>query len=326
MSNVAEHLNALSILPRRSDDAVEQMNVWVPGEHVSVYELEMPDVPRRRWPDMLPWLLEDQLLRPSEELHFVVGPDVTESRILVYVVDKAQVSQWQLLAESKSLNLDHAVGWQLLGIEREQNEDLRLTALVEDQESIPDEWREQVSAQLGSLNWGFVELPDTNLMTGEFRAKKTTDIAPWFPVMGVAALAFVLAIGFMLIQSHQWKQNMGVLQQGIAEAYEDLLSEPFEGAVEGITPAIESRIRLLEHQNLVMQGSPVFELRSLDQSLSACRDCDVKKIVQGDGSITVTLKATDSMRAGVARVEGLSADWSTVNKQGVVNLRVSRKQ
>ena len=364
MSNVAEHFDDIVALPRQSTDAVEPMVVWVPGEQVSVYELEMPDVPKRRWADMLPWLLEDQLLRPAEDLHFVVGPEVGDNHILVYVVGKEQMNQWRLMAESKALSIQQAVpdylalpmeegyvsvtivgqrmlvrtgvytgfaahpaiGWQLLDIERQKNEDLRVTALVEHTEGIPEEWREEVSAQSGRLNWSFAELPDVNLISGEYKPTKTANFAPWYPAIGLAVCTLILAVVYMMVQTHQWQQDIGVLEQGIADAYQGLLNESFEGSVKDIPNAVESRIRLLEYQNITLQESPVFELRALDQVLSVCRDCDVKKIVHGDDSLTVTLKVPDSIRTRLENTEGLALRWSAANSQGVVNMLVARSQ
>ena len=96
-----EHLDQLASLENEGLSPSGTMDLWVRGEEVAVYEIEIPDVPQRKRIDMLHWLLEDQLLRPPEDLHFVLGAETSEKTALVYVVAKEVMNRWLMMVESK---------------------------------------------------------------------------------------------------------------------------------------------------------------------------------------------------------------------------------
>ncbi len=67
------------IWPDVADDANEQLQQWlqtdairlyIPGEWISVWQVELPDVARKQIPTILPALLEEELNQDIDELHF----------------------------------------------------------------------------------------------------------------------------------------------------------------------------------------------------------------------------------------------------------------
>jgi len=61
------------------------MTALFPSEHVVLHWLETPSAPRRKWPELLPWLLEERLLSPVEELVCLPLAE-QEGKLLVLVV------------------------------------------------------------------------------------------------------------------------------------------------------------------------------------------------------------------------------------------------
>ena len=66
------------------------MTVFFPSEHISLHWLEVPSAPRRKWKELLPWLLEERLLSPVDKM--LCQPLAEhEGSVLVLVVARAQL-------------------------------------------------------------------------------------------------------------------------------------------------------------------------------------------------------------------------------------------
>lgn len=109
MSLAIEHLNQLAARQTMADAVPDGLGLWVPSEHIMVFRLELPKVSRRKLQEMLPWLLEDRLLSSPDDFEFIAGPELDGGLSLVYVVAKARLKQWLLLAESASVSPERMV-------------------------------------------------------------------------------------------------------------------------------------------------------------------------------------------------------------------------
>ena len=352
-----EHLDQLASLENEGLSPSGTMDLWVRGEEVAVYEIEIPDVPQRKRIDMLPWLLEDQLLRPPEDLHFVLGAETSEKTALVYVVAKEVMNRWLMMVESKlvrpqrlapdflalpieegywtvcvqgsrllvrtgnctGFSAEAALGWGLLELEVTKFEDIRIAALVDNESQIPEDWKERVQAQVGELDWGFIELPEVNLLAGEYRPTVANDIKPWLPSAAVGVVALAMLLIYMFVQSYQWQKDTVVIEQGIAEVYQDLFGEPWrgEGSLD-VRVAADQRLRLLEHQFIAIQSTPIAELRAVDAALSSCLGCDLQLIKQESDSLNFSLKPNGNVRSRLDSTSGLRLSWGDVDEQGRV--------
>ncbi|EGB67000.1 gspL protein [Escherichia coli TA007] len=64
------------IWPDVADEYLQQwlqtdtIRLYIPGEWISVWQVELPDVPRKQIPTILPALLEEELNQDIDELHF----------------------------------------------------------------------------------------------------------------------------------------------------------------------------------------------------------------------------------------------------------------
>ena len=355
------HLDQLASLENHSLMQPASMDLWIRSEEVSVYEIEMPDVPQRKRAGMLPWLLEDQLLREPEDLHFVLGAETADKKALVYVVGKDVMNRWLMMAESKLVRplhfapdflalpidegywtvyvegsrllvrtgeytgfaADATLGWGLLELEAAKSEGIRIAAIVEHKDQIPEDWKDRVQAQERQLSWDFSEMPNVNLLAGDFRPTVANDVKPWIPslVAGAAALAMLLV--YMLVQSYQWQKDIIVIEQGVAEAYQDLFGEQWRGDYRQIRAAADQRLRLLEHQFITIQSTPIAELRAVDSALSSCLGCDIQAIKQESDFLNLTFKPNESVRARLDALADLKLDWGNPDQQGHVVVKAS---
>jgi general secretion pathway protein L len=82
------------------------MALWVPSERVAVHRIDAPTAPQRKWAELIPWILEDRLLQPVEDMHFVIGA-VTDKddkkQVDITVVSKQDMFEWLRIAGNASV-------------------------------------------------------------------------------------------------------------------------------------------------------------------------------------------------------------------------------
>jgi type II secretion system protein L len=86
--------------PLKSDAGrgLDLIQLWVPSERIGLHSVDIPSAPERKWPDLLPWILEDKVLQPVEEMHFVVAGR-TDLQLQVMAVSRQDMSEWTRIAE-----------------------------------------------------------------------------------------------------------------------------------------------------------------------------------------------------------------------------------
>lgn len=280
MSLAIEHLNQLSQRHLSEDERQESVGLgltpvglWVPTENVLVFQQELPKVSRRKQQDMLPWLLEDRLLSPPEDFEYTLGPQIEGDTYLVYVVQKATLGQWVLLAEGAAVEpvkmvpdflalpyedgrwtiytekgrllvrtgvyegfaADLTFGWQQLALLRAQSDKkIRFSHLATADTQVPESLAEDVDTESGQINWSFTELPlGMDILPPSYRPRRTHSMAAWIPAMVASALLVVLCLSYMLIQTWSWQRDALVLEEGIAQTYESLFAEKLSGGASG---------------------------------------------------------------------------------------------
>ena len=96
MPGASIHIDAI-------DTAVSRTaGIWVPSERVSIHRLPRPTAPRRKWRQLLPWLLEEQVLSPVETLHIVMLAEEEDS-LLVAAISHADMQSWLTSIETAGL-------------------------------------------------------------------------------------------------------------------------------------------------------------------------------------------------------------------------------
>ena len=79
------------------------MDLWVPSERVTLYLVDIPTAPRREWPELIPWMLEDRLLQGVEEMHFVISDTTAEDQLQVFAVSHQDL-KWQRIAQNAGVS------------------------------------------------------------------------------------------------------------------------------------------------------------------------------------------------------------------------------
>ena len=90
MSASIDHLYNLDKRFRDGDD-LSALSLWVPSERISLHRIDAPTAPLRKWPSLIPWMLEERILGSIDEVHFALGERFDDGSIDVYVVDRSDM-------------------------------------------------------------------------------------------------------------------------------------------------------------------------------------------------------------------------------------------
>jgi|MEHZ01.5.fsa_nt_MEHZ011397388.1_5 type II secretion system protein L len=108
--HIDEYLSASESSSESSEEGSERLiSLWVNSDQISFHKAELPDAPKGKWPSLLPWILEDQLLVPVEDLHLVIC-SVNSDRVAdVTSIPKTEMHRLQLLLESDSKQIQSLI-------------------------------------------------------------------------------------------------------------------------------------------------------------------------------------------------------------------------
>lgn len=343
---------------------MQTMDLWVPSERILIFELELPKVSLRKLQEMLPWMLEDRLLSSPESFEFILGPAIDDATGLVYVIEKSVYARWMMVAESAAVRPDCMApdfmalpyeegrwtvcaeagrllvrtgpytgfaseidfGWQQLELLITQCEEpVRLSSLQDAEIEVPDFFQDKLDTQRGHINWGFAELPRSiNLLPARLKPKSSTAFNLWLPTMATAALAVLLTLTYMLVQSWVWQRDIVLLEEAVAAGYEALFSEKLRVPAHEMLDQAEARLNLMEHQYIGLQNSPMAELNSLDRIFSTCSDCELMAISQSGKGISLSLKQSPRISSRLQGLEGWQAQWGSEDKNGYSKVSLQR--
>lgn len=83
------------------------MALWVPSARVGVHLIDAPSAPQRKWAELIPWILEERILQPVDEMHFVIGDSIErdgKKQVAVSVVSKRDLREWLRIAENAEVD------------------------------------------------------------------------------------------------------------------------------------------------------------------------------------------------------------------------------
>ena len=85
-----------------SEAFADEVSVFVPGTSISVFSIDVPNVPKRKWSKLIPFMVEEKVLQPVEQLHFSWSVNQELNRLMVFVVAKAEIDGWLAIANASN--------------------------------------------------------------------------------------------------------------------------------------------------------------------------------------------------------------------------------
>lgn len=218
--------------PRGLQTAAQQSVLWVPSSALVVHELQVPKAPKRKWPELIPWMLEEKLLQAPELSHFVVC-GVQDAQLTVLVVARQQMQLWQEAVakagiddfalvpdfmalpwrsgqislakrgdqilvrngQNKGFAAPSEFAWYMLQQLLEKSDKPLSLAIAFPQEELPETLQSRVERTLANIDWQSASVPvGMDLLSGEFRRVKQSALSRrWIASAALVLLTLGLA-------------------------------------------------------------------------------------------------------------------------------------
>ena len=103
MATQVDHLYDLDKRFSVMDGQIVYVDLWIPSDYITVQRIQAPTAPRRKWPSLIPWIMEERILDRVEDMHFVIGECVEDDFIEVFSVRKKDLLNWLRVAENSGV-------------------------------------------------------------------------------------------------------------------------------------------------------------------------------------------------------------------------------
>jgi type II secretion system protein L len=301
---------------------LESKSLWVPSERIGLHSIDIPSAPERKWAELIPWILEDRVLQPVDEMHFVVAAR-DDQQVHILAVSKQDMREWIRIADNAGIAavamapdfmaLDWepgilsvgwregmllvrdginsgfaalpAVGWVMVdSILKSTNVVPRLSISLPDEGLIPEHLRTEANINSSSVDWQFSEFPNVNLMTAEFKPKAARPVwFQWWPVAASTIAVLLLTVIYLQLASRSFEAEVSDLQQHLLNSH----SRVFGGAkpiLAEFRSTAEARIEQLFKQQKSLQSEPVAALSALDAVMNACQ-CELQAMTASKSGV-----------------------------------------
>ena len=340
--NLDQHFNATDDpLQSVAGARVDSKSLWVPSERVGLHSIPIPSAPERKWAELIPWMLEDRLLQPIDEMHFVVaGRDDQQLHILAVsqqdmrewlrIADNAGVAASAMAPDFMALTWEAGIvsvgwregmllvrdgiysgfaaspklGWVMLdGILKNSSVMPRLSISLPDEDMVPEHLREAASINSSSIDWQFTSFPSLNLMSAEFKPKAASSVwFHWWPVAVSTFAVLFLAVFYLQVASRALEADVLTLEQQLLTSY----TRVFGGAKPSLSEfrsIAESKIDRLFKQQKSLQQEPLVGIAALNSFMTACQ-CELHSMIANKSGVQLKLSGGSKLMAKSLNIKG----------------------
>jgi len=319
------------------------MQLWVPSERVGLHLIDVPTAPERKWPELIPWLLEDRILQPVAEMHFVIAGRSGSGQLQIMAVSHEDMREWQRVADNAGVAVQGMVpdylalpweqgrinvGWRdghcLVRTGADQGfaasadiawtmidsllatEDTspRLSISVPDPMLVPEHLRQLADINDASIDWTFADMPMVaNLLSGQYRP--STVSLPASTWLPALGLG-VLALALMLGYLQLSSSFFHSQVQALEKQLVRDYSRLLPGARQGsadIRAAVAARLDAGFVQQRALTDGSVAALLALDELMTAC-DCDLISLVADKNSLELTVGNGEKLKTRDLNIPG----------------------
>ncbi|HAZ79903.1 MAG TPA: hypothetical protein DCX08_08215 [Porticoccaceae bacterium] len=305
---------------------MDDVNLWIPSERISLHLVDIPSAPERKWPDLLPWILEDRLLQAPEDMHFVVASRTSE-QLQVIAVSRQDLSEWIRIAENAGVSAvamapDYlalpweegilSIGWREGNLLVRQSESvgfaasadvgwvlvdsilstsdvpLRLSVSIPEADLVPAHLGNAADINQSVVDWKFTSFPAINLMTADFKPKqKASWWSYWWSVAASMVLMLGCLIGYIYTANQAIEAEAVALEQQLIGHYSSLFNGP-KPQPDNVRSLVESSVDDLFGQQKSLQSLPIAGLIQLDSIMRVC-ECELVSLSADQNMLKITV-------------------------------------
>ena len=332
---------------------LESKSLWVPSERIGLHSIDIPSAPERKWAELIPWILEDRVLQPVEEMHFVVAAR-DDQQVHILAVSQQDIREWIRIADNAGIAavamapdfmaLDWepgilsvgwregmllvrdginsgfaalpAVGWVMVdSILKSTSVMPRLSISLPDEDMVPEHLRAEANINSSSVDWQFSAFPAVNLMTAEFKPKAARPVwFQWWPVAASTIAVLLLTVIYLQLASRSFEAEVSDLQQHLLTSH----SRVFGGAKPALAEfrsSAEARIEQLFKQQKSLQAEPVAALSALDAVMNACQ-CELQAMTASKSGVQLKVLSGSKLLNKSLNVPGYQISLEQDQKAG----------
>ena len=319
------------------------MALWVPSERIGFHRVDTPNAPERKWSQLMPWLLEDRILQPVEDMHFVIGGRGADNQLQVLAVSREDMQHWCRVAQNAGVTAIYMVpdflalpweagrinvGWRegtclvrcgadegfaaspdiawarIEGLIQQAEVAPRLSISIPDRSMVPEQLRQLADINDASIDWSFADIPATpNLLQGDFKPSSAKLSQTRW--QSVAGLG---ALALVLLFAYLQISN-NLLSNQVQQLEKQLVSGHSKlfgtGNIQAtdVRDSAERQVSFLFKQQQALQSGPVAGLTALDSLMAGC-DCELVALQEDSGTLTLSLDGGTKLKTQALNVEG----------------------
>ena len=351
MNSSVDHIHSLDRRITNQGDAfgsiddlrATPMQLWVPTERIGFHQVEVPTAPERKWPQLIPWLLEDRILQPVEEMHFVVAGRTDNNQLQVLAVSREDMQHWCRVAENSAVAASSMVpdylalpweagrinvGWREGTVVVRSGPDQgfaaspeiawamidrliqsaevapRLSISIPDQSLVPQDLGQTADINDSNIDWEFTDIPATpNLLQGDFKPRSSQTSQASW--LPVMGLA---ALALVLLFAYLQISN-NLLGKQVQQLEQQLVSGSSKlfgtGNINAadVRSLAEQRLSYLFAQQQSLRTGAVVGLTALDALMSDC-ECNLVSMTAGDDKLSLNIDSGSKLKSRALNIPG----------------------
>ena len=351
MNSSVDHIHSLDRRITNQGDAfgsiddlrATPMQLWVPTERIGFHQVEVPTAPERKWPQLIPWLLEDRILQPVEEMHFVIAGRTDNNQLQVLAVSREDMQHWCRVAENSAVAASSMVpdylalpweagrinvGWREGTVVVRSGPDQgfaaspeiawamidrliqsaevapRLSISIPDQSLVPQYLGQTADINDSNIDWEFTDIPATpNLLQGDFKPRSSQTSQASW--LPVMGLA---ALALVLLFAYLQISN-NLLGKQVQQLEQQLVSGSAKlfgtGNINAadVRSLAEQRLSYLFAQQQSLRTGAVVGLTALDALMSDC-ECNLVSMTAGDDKLSLVIDSGSKLKSRALNIPG----------------------
>tara|TARA_R110000824_G_scaffold315042_1_gene502075 strand:- start:90327 stop:91325 length:999 start_codon:yes stop_codon:yes gene_type:complete len=299
-----------------------------------VHQVPKPNAPKRKWPALIPWILEEKLLQKPEDLHFVIAGK-NQDRLSILVTAKSQMQEWQQQAaasgiknyvlipdffalpwQAGTISIGHRAdqilvrygefdgysaapeyAWHMLdNLLKNSNAQTKLSLSLAS-EDLPQRFQDRVAISNQNMDWNNAGYPmNADLLQGEFSLTTGSgSYLPWLSTAALLVLSIALGLLTLNLENARLENEIASLREANRTAFYSLF--PGLSIRSGdIRATVERFISNRFRQRESLQSDAMLALTTIDNAMSAC-NCDLQSLQWNSAGLQLSLplSAADSI-------------------------------
>ena len=349
-----------------ADADLVSMNLWVPSESVAMHLIDPPSAPKRKWTELIPWILEDRLLQPIEELNFVLCGQNTEGQLQILVVSDADIQNWQRVAKNsgvapQSMYPDYMalpyeegrisigwrdgvclvrtgavdgfaaspdIAWPMIGTLLQKDETLRVSISIPESVILPENIVQFADINDSLVDWQFSQLPSQcNLLANRQKgAFSLSGILKWIPASILGVSSILLAMLYFQTGIENARDEISILENRLTQGYSRL----FDGrrpSPSNVRFEADRNIAQLLTQRESIQSEPVAGLLALNRLMRGC-GCQLSALDYSKNTIVMLIENGAELKKRKLNLPGykIAVTQQPGGDENAIELRLTSKK